>query len=210
MNRGNNAFADSTMAEQKKLSDEELQAIGQATLVMMKQLTEKQKPQASGLIYFWLFISWVLNITGLASIVDGLVVWVDFFKNIILIYRRLIRDPLLLFIKWALPVGWPTIPGWCADVLTMYSGLILAASAMFILEHGYKTSLFSQFIDKQHPIKSSFKSIAITLMMPFFLLFGFMFKWPWSVWSKSYYKYLATTLIAFLLVLFVNFQLTKR
>jgi hypothetical protein len=46
---------------------------------------------------FWLYvglvISGLLNLTGLASIVDGLVTWAHFFRDIIDVYRTVIREP---------------------------------------------------------------------------------------------------------------------
>lgn len=75
---------------------------------------------------FWLSLSVLLNITGIASFVDGLVVWADFFQNIIEFYRTTIRAPLAELVSAVWPAGWPPIPGWCFDIFIVWSAFFLA------------------------------------------------------------------------------------
>ena len=75
---------------------------------------------------FWLALSVLLNLTGIASIVDGLVQWAAFFQNIIEFYRTTIRAPIAGLVAVVWPAGWPPIPGWCFDVLIIWSAFFLA------------------------------------------------------------------------------------
>ena len=47
------------------------------------------------IVYLWLALSLLLNVSGIASIVDGFVHWASFFKDFLDIYRAWIREPLL-------------------------------------------------------------------------------------------------------------------
>ncbi|MFA5900958.1 MAG: hypothetical protein WC829_17805 [Hyphomicrobium sp.] len=75
---------------------------------------------------FWLLLSVLLNVTGIASIVDGFVRWAGFFQNIIAFYRATVRAPFADLVAMVWPAGWPPIPGWCFDVLIVWSAFFLA------------------------------------------------------------------------------------
>jgi hypothetical protein len=78
------------------------------------------------IIYAWLLLSLVLNITGIASILDGFVVWADFFKNAISLYQMTIRGPIMLAVNLIYPSAWPRIPGWVFDIVIVWTSFFLA------------------------------------------------------------------------------------
>ncbi len=91
-------------------------------------------------LYVWLSISMLLNVSGMASIVDGFVVWVGFFREIIDQYRIWVREPILWVVNLTWPSGWPPIPGWVADYLCICSSVYLAMNVVSVRQHG-KTTL---------------------------------------------------------------------
>jgi hypothetical protein len=85
----------------------------------------EQRPHIHWL-YLWLAISAAGNLLGLASLVDNVVVWADFFKHIIELYRDNIRAP----VAWVGNHLWPfgKLPGWVFDVVIVYSIFVLSAN----------------------------------------------------------------------------------
>jgi hypothetical protein len=61
----------------------------------------------------------LLNLSGMASIIDGFVTWANFFRNFIDVYRAVIRQPL----AWIGQLLWPfgPIPGWVLDVFVIWA-----------------------------------------------------------------------------------------
>lgn len=74
-------------------------------------------------------LSIILSVTGMASIVDGFIVWIDFFHHLIDLYRANIREPLQLGLKAIYPSNWPLPPLVLYDAVivlsALYAGLCL-------------------------------------------------------------------------------------
>jgi hypothetical protein len=67
-----------------------------------------QKEDNKQLFYLWFALSLLLNVSGIASIVDGFVHWAYFFRDFLDLYRHWIREPLswavhLVFPFWQIP-----------------------------------------------------------------------------------------------------------
>ena len=134
--------------------------------------TATVQPTGWPLSYFWLTLSILLNLTGIASIVDGMVEWAGFFQNIVELYRETVRAPLAELVATVWPAGWPQIPGWCFDILIIWS-------AFFIAKNIANTRIFGRSIigyrfSKHSPpvallyclwefLATPFKTIAIAL-----------------------------------------------
>ena len=76
--------------------------------------------------YAWLALTVILTLTGLASIVDGLIVWADFIAQAIQVYKSTLRDPIAWLVDMAWPKGWPRIPKMVFDVLIIWSAFFTA------------------------------------------------------------------------------------
>lgn len=94
--------------------------------------------------YLWFALSILLNISGIASIVDGFVHWANFFKDFLDTYRAWIREPL---------VGCPARlafmvaqdPPWVFDWLIICAAFFFGLNATFV-RHGNR-SAFSEMFD---------------------------------------------------------------
>ena len=74
----------------------------------------------------WLGLSVALNVTGMASLVDRFVVWVDFIRQAVTLYQAAVRNPTLWAINFIWPTNWRRIPAVAVDLLLMWSWLFLA------------------------------------------------------------------------------------
>jgi hypothetical protein len=77
-------------------------------------------------LVLWLALSMLLNILGIASIVDGAVTWLGFVAELIATYRKFLREPLLFVAELFWPASWPRIPRWTADVLIVQSSFFIS------------------------------------------------------------------------------------
>jgi hypothetical protein len=82
--------------------------------------------QRNDLIYLWLVLSYLGSVASISSIVDGLVQWVNFFRDFLDIYHTWIREP----ISWAVHLVWPTswfpLPPWVFDLFVVWSAFWVA------------------------------------------------------------------------------------
>ncbi len=112
---------------------------------------------------FWLYvglgISGLLNLTGMASIVDGLVIWAEFFRDFIDTYRWAIRDPLAYIGNAIWPFG--MIPSWVFDVFVIYSALFLALNLVLYQK---KTKLFFGEVRDVFREKGLIAAVAVLLL----------------------------------------------
>ena len=76
--------------------------------------------------YAWLALTVILTLTGLASIVDGFVIWADFIAQIIHVYKSTLRDPIAHLVDIAWPQGWPRIAKMVFDLLIVWSAFFTA------------------------------------------------------------------------------------
>jgi hypothetical protein len=87
-------------------------------------------------LYVWLAVSTLLNVSGMASIVEGLVIWTDFLKQAIDLYRVWIRDPISWTVHLVWPAWWPKIPAWVFDWACVSAGFLLAVNVFNVEAHG--------------------------------------------------------------------------
>ncbi len=120
---------------------------------------------------FWLYvglvISGLLNLTGLASIVDGLVTWSHFFREIIDVYRTVIREPLAYVGNHLWPFG--HIPHWAFDVFVLWSALFLAMNIYFYRKSG-ETAF--QFVHETYRNDGLIKALGLAIVLPMVLPIG--------------------------------------
>ncbi len=99
----------------------------------------KRKKIKSGLSKNYLFVplslSVALNVTGLAGLVDGVVVWIGFFKDAINLYSDYVRQPLMTATTAVWPPFFPSIPRIAYDLFVVW------------LAFGLGNVLSTQFVD---------------------------------------------------------------
>jgi hypothetical protein len=100
------------------------------------RLTGEAKGKLGPFLYLWLALSTLLNISGIASIVDGLVHWVHFFRDFLDIYRTWIREPISWAVHLMWPSWWPRIPKWMFDVFVVWAAFFLAGNICWIRKEG--------------------------------------------------------------------------
>lgn len=122
----------------------------------------------------WLLISVALYVTGLASLVDGAVVWVKFFQQFIDQYRTLVRNPLQAAVSFIWPSSWPAVPGWASDVLVVWASVFIGTGTLSLIvrPQNYRKNILYRAV----------RSVAYAI---------------------------AAVFAAFILLLFVNFQLKR-
>jgi hypothetical protein len=168
----------------------------------------------------WLALSVVLNVIGMASLVDGVVVWADFIRHIIGIYREVVHEPLRLAIGLVWPAGWPPIPRTAIDLLVMWSCVFLSVNLALYRETG-KTAL-SAAAERVRGVGSFAVFLLISALMFITLPLGTVR----HLLTPSRYRYnpyfperhratraillsLSFVLGLFILVLFLNYQVRR-
>jgi len=154
-----------------------------------------------------LALSVVLNISGIASIIDGFFRWQGFFRDFLETYRAWIRHPVSWAIHLVWPASWPRIPESLFDVLIVWSGIFLAAN-LCSLRH-YKKLFVQAKIDDEGLFKGIIFAIIAFLFFPLFIALCFL-----TMKDKHAANYFAleTTvyflfLVSFVIVLmFLNWQ----
>ena len=132
-------------------------------------MTDQAKTHVGPFIYVWMAVSLLMNISGMAGIVDGFVTWVGFFRDFVGVYKALIREPLsgLAHLVW--PTNWPRIPTWVFDCIVIWSGFFLALNLSALRYRG--TTLFGWAVEKAKPAEAQ---VLINLFRLGFLLFVFI------------------------------------
>jgi hypothetical protein len=164
---------------------------------------------------FWLYvglvISGLLNLTGMASIVDGLVTWAHFFREIIDVYRTVIREPLAYVGNHIWPFG--HIPHWAFDVFVLWSALFLAYNIYLYRVEG--KTIFGEF--RKEGLVAGFGFIILAwIILPIRLIVFFV---GWFVEQPSLkadrsgaigvLQNFLLILALFVVILFINWQLKK-
>ena len=85
-------------------------------------------------LYVVLFFSILLNLTGLASIVDGVVVWANFIKDFIEQYQIYVRGSLAEVFRFIWPADWPFPPNWFFDLIIVWSSFYAAFRVFMVFE----------------------------------------------------------------------------
>ncbi len=169
---------------------------------------------------FWLYaglvISGLLNLTGMASIVDGLVTRTHFFRDIIDVYRALIREPLAYAGNHLRPFG--HIPHWAFDVFVLWSALFLATNIIAYREEG-KTILGGIYEDyRNFGLVHTFETaILLTVFLPITLVAVLLGALSEDASEKAegrrrvrdIFQNFLLILTLFAVILFINWQLKK-
>jgi hypothetical protein len=168
---------------------------------------DKEPKPGNFWLYVWLGISGLLNISGMASIVDGFVTWAKFFREFIDAYRWAIRDPLAYIGNAIWPFG--HIPGWVFDVFVLYSALFLAYNIFLYLK--YKRLVFNNVRIAYQEAFSEAALVAVfsTFLLPILLLIGFLGPPSEREDVRNVVKNFAFIFGLFILILLVNWQLKK-
>ena len=98
-----------------------------------------------GFVLLWLGLSTLLNVTGIASLIDNVILWADFFTNIIDVYRRTV-GAVLSPIYSLFPLR---VPYWVTDVLVLWSLSLLTTNFLSWEQH-HKTIWGVLFEDRKH------------------------------------------------------------
>jgi hypothetical protein len=172
-------------------------------------------------IYVWLGVSMLLNLSGMASIIDGFVTWTNFFGNFIDVYRAVIRQPL----AWVGQFIWlGPIPGWVFDVYVICAALFLAFNIVWYRETGktYFAALHDTFL-QQGLGKVKFWTLGLTAFLvipvvtPLVLLViasGLFASMEEKSESRQFVKAVLLNflllLATFTLLLFINWQIRQH
>jgi hypothetical protein len=163
---------------------------------------DENKFFAGPILYLWLALSMLLNISGVASIVDGFVHWANFFKDFLDIYRAWIREPISWAVHLVWPSWWPKIPPWVFDLLVIWSAFYFGANVVIVKSHG--RSLVSEMFDS---VRDFFRGLGGFAFGPFVLPLAFFmnaeskaFAWEWLLYTVAVF---ATVIV----LAFLNWQL---
>jgi hypothetical protein len=157
-------------------------------------------------LYLWLAISVIGNIIGLSSLVEGVVTWAAFFKDIIDLYREYIRGPIAFIGNHLWPFG--KIPGWVFDFLIVYLLFYISANIASILR--YKKSFISSLVEQIGHRRIIL--ITVLVFLPFHdivIFFLQLFKINKTVDEDVYItmSIVGIILIIFIILLFINYQI---
>ena len=174
-----------------------------------RRVQQEQLVQRGGFwIYIWLGVSVMLNLSGMASIVDGFVTWANFFRNIIDVYRATIREPL----AWIGNLIWPfgPIPGWVFDVFVIWAALVLALNIW-----GYRiagNTVFGGIRDdfRKSGISEVLKDLAILIILPLFLLLLLFSDDEGRRGLRDILLNFLFLIATFIMILFINWQIRQH
>jgi len=95
-------------------------------------------------LVIYIALSALLNVLGLASIVDGVITWTGFLAEVINIYHQMLRDPILRSVMFFWPATWPKIPGWIIDLLIIQSSFFISYRLFMAFEQERYLLVFRQ------------------------------------------------------------------
>jgi hypothetical protein len=153
------------------------------------------------IVYLWLALSLLLNVSGIASIVDGFVHWANFFKDFLDIYRAWIREPLSWAVHLVWPSWWPMIPPWVFDLLVIWSAFIFGFNVGVIRNSG--RSIFSVICDS---VKDFFFGLAYIVAWPLILLIFFLGNDKYHGVAWEWLTYTAVVFATVIVLMFLNWQ----
>jgi hypothetical protein len=164
-------------------------------------------------LYLWLAISAAGNIIGMASLVEGVVTWADFFKHIIELYRDNIRAP----VAWVGNHLWPVeLPGWVFDVFIEY-GLIFISISVFSASQvrPYLVIMFKRYTDGDIHGKDNvilqiiFMPVLVFLLVSLILYFKYAFEFDVVPAASKIMSYVLFIIAAFGIILLINYLFVK-
>lgn len=162
-------------------------------------------------IYLWLGLSLLLNISGMASIVDGLVQWVSFLKDLLGIYQTWIREPISWIVHLVWPPSWPKIPTWALDIFVIWSGLFLAINIANFRAYG--ESYWTSAVRSEGILKGAawvvFFFLFAPVIYPTVAAFGHDEDLAQREEAREVLRYYMLLVIAIIVLMFLNWQLKK-
>lgn len=81
------------------------------------------------LVKVYFYSGLLLNVVGLASIAQDLVVWKGFFLAVIESYKAVLRDPIHALLQFVWPDFFPPLPKAVADYFVVLSGMVVSLNA---------------------------------------------------------------------------------
>ncbi len=183
-------------------------------------MTSEVKPaRRDPILFAWLGLSVALNVVGLASLVDGIVVWATFIQEIVEIYHEVIREPIEWAAQLIWPASWPRIPAAFFDLLVVWSCLFLSTNIALYRSAG--VFLLSEAFAKIRGFRSFFGFVLVSTLMFITIPFGIIR----HLLSANEYRYnvlfpyrremtfsilhsLLFVIGIFIVLLFVNFQIS--
>jgi len=160
-------------------------------------------------VMLWLVMSTLMNISGMASVVDGLVTWRVFFKDLVVTYREWVREPVAAAFNW---IG-VSLPHWLTDAFVLYGGLYFTLAAFYRIRMGISLS---------HDFASIWKEaghwIERVLFVPWALFLPFSYLVMFFIGKveevrlpvMGMLKWYLGLFVVFVVMLFLNWQLQAR
>lgn len=84
----------------------------------------------------WLALSVLMTVSGVSSIVEGVLGWGGFLKVFIENYRVYVRTPIASAINFLLPTGW-SVPFWLVDWGILTAGFFVAINVIWVHDFGH-------------------------------------------------------------------------
>jgi hypothetical protein len=109
----------------------------------------------------------LLNVAGIASIVDGLVHWAAFLKDFLGTYRTWIRAPISWAAHLLWPASWPKIPTWGFDLIVVWSAIFLAANICWLKK--FSKTIIGDLINRHGIFAGVLQTVIAFVTFPFFL-----------------------------------------
>jgi hypothetical protein len=169
-----------------------------------------KKPEIGPFIYVGLVISVLLNVSGMASIVDGFVVWAGFFRGFVGLYRAWIRSPL----QWLPGLIGIHLPGWVADWLCI-SGSFFLAMNLYHFQNQGETILRTVMHRPSVWARATLIVIVLSgpLIIPLLLILQHLIdrKGGRPKWDTIAYVYLYWVMVigSIVVLMFLNWQLKR-
>ncbi len=176
--------------------------------------TATEKYSLGPVAKLWLLVSVLINVSGIASIMDGFFRWHGFFRDFLDLYRAWIRGPVSWALHLAWPASWPHIPETLIDLLIVWSGFFLATNIYFLKEE--KKLLVAGLIEAEGIFKGILSTTRFFLFTPLFVIADLLkINWPavGLPYSESDYRttleillYFAFLIACVILLMFLNWQ----
>jgi hypothetical protein len=147
----------------------------------------------------------LLEISAMASIVDGLVTWAQLFSAFIDAYRWAIRDPLASAGNAIWPFG--AIPGWLFDVFVLWASLFMTFTMIWRL-HGQLVFREVRVIYRDDGFGAASLVAFNLILFPIMLVAAYMGGRA-GAGTRSVLRNFVRIFGLFILILLVNWQLKK-
>ena len=181
---------------------------------------ETRPARRDPILLTWLGLSVALNVTGMASLVEGVVTWADFIGQIIAVYRAVIREPMQWIAQLIWPTSWPRIPAAAFDLIVVWSCLFLSANiavyraaGIFLLSDAFARirgvrSLFQFLLVATVTFAATPLEILRLLFTPNEYRYNPLFPYRREMTYSILYSVLFVIGV-FVLVLFINYQIKR-